>query len=382
MLSSPFPGSVRSRFGRHAVTPLIVATLVGWFGVVAQPLAGSGKKIKLESKLDRELQRTVRDGGSARVIVRPRPGKLAEVKDRLGNRGRGAKTDLLSVGAFTAELSAGDLAALASDPDVEGVSSDAPVRSFGELTDGAGASDTLLEILGTDDMPSAGDHVGIAVIDSGLDNDEDFEHSRTDKFWDFIQDTDDHPFDDYGHGTHVSGVLTGTGKRSPVKLRGNSKKERKLSYYRGIAPRARLYSFKVLDASGAGYTSAVIEALEFITANKDRLKIQIVNLSLGHPVLEPAETDPLVMAVEAASREGLIVVAAAGNYGRNPETGVLGYAGIVSPGNAPSAITVGAYDTHNTISREDDSIPGYSSRGPTWYDGLAKIGRASCRERV
>ena len=166
--------------------------------------------------------------------------------------------------------------------------------------------------------------------------------------------------------------MTGTGKRSPVKLRGNSKKERQLSYYRGIAPKARIYSFKVLDASGAGYTSAVIKALEFITANKDRLKIHIVNLSLGHPVLEPAETDPLVMAVEAASREGLIVVASAGNYGRNPETGEIGYAGITSPGNAPSAITVGAYDTHNTISREDDSIPGYSSRGPTWYDGLAK----------
>ena len=195
MLSSPFFGSPRSRFGRHAVTSLIVATLVGWFGVVAQPLAGKGpgKKVKLESKLDRELQRTVREGGSARVIVRPRHGKLAEVKERLGNKGRGTTTDLPSVGAFTAELSAGDLAALASDPDVEGVSSDAPVRSFGEITDGADASDTLLEILGTADMPATGDHVGIAVIDSGLDNDEDFEHSRTDKFWDFIEDAERSP---------------------------------------------------------------------------------------------------------------------------------------------------------------------------------------------
>ena len=221
-------------------------------------------------------------------------------------------------------------------------------------------------------MPATGDHVGIAVIDSGLDNDEDFEHSRTDKFWDFIQDTDDHPFDDYGHGTHVSGVLTGTGKRSPVKLRGNSKKERKLSYYRGIAPKARIYSLKVLDASGAGYTSAVIKALEFITANKDRLKIQIVNLSLGHPDSGARRDRPAGHGGRGGQPGGVIVVASAGNYGRNPETGVIGYAGIASPGNAPSAITVGAYDTHNTISREDDSIPGYSSRGPTWYDGLAK----------
>ena len=64
-----------------------------------------------------------------------------------------------------------------------------------------------------------------------------------------------------------------------------------------------------------------------------------------------------MLAVERAVRSGLIVVAAAGNYGRNPDTGSVGYAGITSPGNAPSAITVGAYDSHGTVSRFDDTIP-------------------------
>jgi serine protease AprX len=67
-----------------------------------------------------------------------------------------------------------------------------------------------------------------------------------------------------------------------------------------------------------------------------------------------------------------VVVVAAGNYGSNPVTGQTGYAGIASPGNAPSAITVGAASTHNTVTRTDDRLASYSSRGPSWYDGIAK----------
>ena len=63
---------------------------------------------------------------------------------------------------------------------------------------------------------------------------------------------------------------------------------------------------------------------------------------------------------------------AAGNYGTNPQTGLVGYAGIASPGNAPSAITVGASNTAGTVGRGDDRVAPYSSRGPSWYDGIAK----------
>jgi serine protease AprX len=116
----------------------------------------------------------------------------------------------------------------------------------------------------------------------------------------------------------------------------------------------------------------VIDALEFAVANKKRFGIRIVNLSLGHPIYESAATDPLVQAVEAAVRAGLVVVTAGGNYGTNPTTRAIGYAGIVSPGNAPSAITVGASNTFGTDLRSDDRIASFSSRGPSWYDGIAK----------
>ena len=134
---------------------------------------------------------------------------------------------------------------------------------------------------------------------------------------------------------------------------------------------------KVLDKNGAGYTSDVIRAIDFAVANRVSLGIHIINLSLGHPIYEPAATDPLVQAVERASRAGVIVVAAAGNYGKNPATGLPGYAGITSPGNAPSAITVGAAETQDTVARGDDRIPDYSSAGPTWYDAFVKPDVAS-----
>jgi serine protease AprX len=116
----------------------------------------------------------------------------------------------------------------------------------------------------------------------------------------------------------------------------------------------------------------VIQAIEFAIAQRETLGIDVINLSLGHPIYEPAASDPLVRAVERAVHAGLIVVASAGNFGYNAELGRSGYAGITSPGNAPSAITVGAMRGADTITRGDDDVAPYSSRGPSWYDGFAK----------
>ena len=120
--------------------------------------------------------------------------------------------------------------------------------------------------------------------------------------------------------------------------------------YPGVATNVNLIGLKVLDANGQGYTSSVISAIEFAVANRTQLGIDVINLSLGHPILEPSATDPLVQAVEAASRAGIVVVASAGNFGVDPATGQVGYAGITSPGDAPSAITVGAVDINGTAS--------------------------------
>jgi len=282
------------------------------------------------------------------------------VADRIRGRSHPVFTEYGLIDALAASADSGELAQLEADDDVESVSVDAVVISSTTKTTGSAPDGALLSTLGLPASGMSGRGVGVAVIDSGIDvTGGSFTGAR---FFDFTS-ASSNPHDDYGHGTHVSGLIAGKGA-APAKADGN--------LYQGIAPEARIVSLKVLDAQGSGMTSTVIAALDFAVANREALRIDIINLSLGHPIYESAATDPLVQAVEAAVRAGLVVVAAAGNMGRDAETGLVGYAGILSPGNAPSAITVGAVDTSNTTTRLDDSVTSYSSRGPTWYDGLAK----------
>jgi serine protease AprX len=79
-----------------------------------------------------------------------------------------------------------------------------------------------------------------------------------------------------------------------------------------------------------------------------------------------------VWAVERASAAGIVVVVSAGNHGEDAVTGKIGYAGITSPGNAPSALTAGSMNMQGTLDRSDDTVSDFSSRGPTWFDGRVK----------
>ena len=87
---------------------------------------------------------------------------------------------------------------------------------------------------------------------------------------------------------------------------------------------------------------AVISALETAVQLKTIYNVRVINLSLGRPFYESCTLDPLCQAVEAVWNDGIVVVAAAGNLGRN------GYATVLCPGNSPHAITVGAMKTLET----------------------------------
>jgi len=314
---------------------------------------------RAHDKLDRRLHDVLERGGSdtEQVIIRARRGRRSHLESALRSQGAELNARFSSSESFAAEIDASDLAWLTTQDGVERISADARVHSA--HASAAGGLTGLRETLGLSSSWT-GDGVGIAVLDSGIDASEDF-GARLAASYDFTAAPGAAAAnDDYGHGTHVSGLAVGEGKLS------NS------GEFMGVASKARLISLKVLDANGAGRTSDVIRAIEFAIQNRAALKIDILNLSLGHPIYEPAAEDPLVQAVEKAVRSGLIVVVAAGNYGRSLTTNEPGYAGITSPGNAPSAITVGAVDTRGTVSRLDDRVASYSSRGPTWYDGLAK----------
>jgi len=336
-----------------------------------------------DQKIDRRVRETLSAGAATQsVIITVESGYRPALRDALQRHGDRIRTEHPVLDAVAVEIHSDDIAELSRQPWIKTIASDAPVRSttigvdpsktFQQInqvdvqtsrllqTSASTLRDTLgLPHVATSGTPTGASGITVAIVDSGIAPSDDFAE-RIISFYDFTQGgVATAPYDDYGHGTHIAGLIASSGKLSNYA-------------YQGIAPDVRLVGLKVLDGVGQGRTSDVIRAIEFIIANKDTLNVQIVNLSLGHPIYAPAQQDPLVQAVERATAAGLIVVASAGNFGQNPKTGQPGYTGITSPGNAPSAITVGAAMTRNTTMRDDDVIAPYSSRGPSWFDAFAK----------
>jgi subtilisin family serine protease len=205
-----------------------------------------------------------------------------------------------------------------------------------------------------------GQGVTIAVIDSGLTNDvlDDLTDDRVRRFVDFVNPRNVLRTDPSGHGTHVTGIVGGTGARS-------------LGKYAGIAPGASIVSLRVLDEHGQGSISAVLKALNWVYKNARRENIRVVNLSVGAAPTESYFTDPLTLAAKALVDQGITVVAAAGNFGQDAE-GRLQWGGITAPGNAPWVLTVCAFSTQGTYGQADDSVAAFSSAGPTAFDFAAK----------
>src|SRR6185503_8567653 len=321
----------------------------------------SAAKRPFSRKFDSALAALAGKGGHrTRVSVRLREGSGASVRELLRRTKSKLRYDHDSISALTTELRLEDLDAIADLDEVESVSIDAPVAATATVipsTTGTGLRSTLGVSSNT---TLTGRGIGVAVIDSGISPLPEFS-TRIRAFYDFTRGgIATRAYDDYGHGTHVAGLIAGgvAGSTDPSNV--------------GIAPKVSLIGLKVLDAKGAGYTSDVIRAIEFAIANRYMLGIDIINLSLGHVPYESAKTDPLVRAVDKATAAGIVVVVAAGNVGINPTTGLPAYGGILSPANSRSAITVGAEHTMGTRTRSDDAIGPYSPRGPTWFDGYAK----------
>jgi serine protease AprX len=257
------------------------------------------------------------------------------------------------INAVAGTVAAGNVVPLSNQPNVSYISLD---RSLGAALDysAEGVNAPAAWNSGWD-----GTGVGVAVIDSGIYSHPDLlsasRQSRVVYRQSFVAAVQN---DDYGHGTHVAGIVAGTGATSNVPGSAH--------VLRGMAPNANLLDLRVLDQNGAGNDSAVIAAIQTAVNLKSEYNVRVINLSLGRPFYEGCALDPLCEAVEAAWQSGIVVVTAAGNLGRN------GYSTILSPGNSPHAITVGAMKTEETYTRSDDRIASYSSKGPTYIDLTVK----------
>jgi subtilisin family serine protease len=220
-----------------------------------------------------------------------------------------------------------------------------------------------------------------AVIDSGID--QSHEHfSRYSniilpaplRHRDFTGSSHSPLSDEFGHGTHVAGIIAGKGEG-----------------IRGIAPQCRLLSLKVLNTEGRGRTSAVIQAIAAVQKFNDfgrKIAVHGVNLSLGYPFLAEwfaCGQSPLCAEVNRLVKSGVVVVVAAGNSGYGSigaVSGALSDAGLAltinDPGNAENAITVGS--THRDMPHTY-GVSYFSSKGPTG-DGRMKPDLVAPGERI
>ncbi|HET7698099.1 MAG TPA: S8 family peptidase, partial [Vicinamibacterales bacterium] len=250
------------------------------------------------------------------------------------------------------EATGGQIDALSQDADVPHISGNVRVSRMMAVTAAATGADQTWGGLGyLRGLSGAG--IGIAVIDSGIGNHPAL-RGRVVASVDFTADRGP-AADAYGHGTHVAGIIA-QGNRDGAS---------------GMAPGVRLVNLKVLGADGSGTTDDVIEAIDWAVANRAAYNIRVINLSLGHPVFESYLDDPLSRAAQRAIDAGILVVAAAGNFGKT-EDGRPVVGGIISPAHTPAVLTVGAVNTRATAQRSDDVMATYSSRGPTAFDGVLK----------
>ena len=250
------------------------------------------------------------------VIVHGTPDEVRALAARHGLRIK--KT--LSEGAVLVVNGAG-VEALSAD--VDHLSRDVEVTPFMATTNAAiGADQVHAGLEGVSSFTGAG--VGVAIIDSGVWAGHRSLAGRVVFAKDFVSDdtartdrgvkgsgTPGSYDDPYGHGTHIGATIAGS---SPYPADSTSQ-----TPFRGVAPGANLISLRVIGADGTGKASDVIAAVQWVIQNRKRFNIRVINLSLGGPAEQSYRDDPMCEAVERAIHAGIVVVAAAGNRGKDAE---------------------------------------------------------------
>ena len=294
-----------------------------------------------------------------RVIIQADAG-LASA-DKAGQKLGKLTNKLGLIDAVAMELSAKKIENLAKIPGLT-VTVDEPTRPFDAADDGPSPYTSkqlwpheagLNKLWGGPQAPT------IAIVDSGIDAGRADFAGRVLEQVDFVSTGNPNAAGDgRGHGTFVAGIAAGSAPG-----------------YAGAAPNAKLVSLDVMDDSGSGYTSDVIKAAEWILANKAKYGIRVANFSLHSGNVSRFYEDPLNIAINKLWFNGIVVVAAAGNYGRAD-----GPSGVPhSPGNNPFVITVGAVDIGGSHKLKDDSNAPWSAYGRTpdgfWKPEICAAGR-------
>ncbi len=344
--------------GRPSRRPLVILALMGIFGALLPTSAFAASP-------DPKAGTTWAETPDTYIVTYDgQPGRRAErAVERLGGK---VRHDLELIDGLAIELPRGQLKKLREDPAIEAIEPDGTLALF-DHTPNTGEIEYEnawgVEHIGSRRVHQAGNTgqgIKVAVIDTGID----YIHDDPDNSpvvidpefngiyaggYDFFNNDAD-PYDDNGHGTHVSGILAAA-KNGYLVV--------------GVAPRVELYALKVLSAAGEGEYSGLIAALGWAVDHD----MDVVNMSLGGHEASAA----LQTAIAAASDAGITLVAASGNVNPANIQELLNGCPVAYPAAYDQVIAVSFTNTSNKLT-------GFSCTG-TQVDMAAPATRSSRRSR-
>jgi serine protease AprX len=295
-----------------------------------------------------------------RVIVQAKPGKSSRYVASLvqgvvathPGKAKGLQRKFSVLNGVSAALTGTQIVELAKQKGILAITRDRKLVASGQFSSDQGWAQTAhLDDFWSGMQLSGLSMPAIAIVDSGVQSGRLDLNGRVIKQVRLTSLLPNSLGDGRGHGTFVAGIAAGSATK-----------------YAGAAPTAPIVSLDVMDDNGMALTSDVIAAADWILQNKAAYNIRVANFSLQSSTPATFAYDPLDQAVEKLWFSGVVVVAAAGNYGDNGLSTTVAYA----PGNDPFVITVGASDLNNTAyTAADDFAAPWSAFGYT-LDGFAK----------
>jgi serine protease AprX len=299
-------------------------------------------------------------GGQVQLIVQTKAAP-APVERDVRAAGGTIASEFGAINGFTASVGWEEANRINHDPRVLRVNLNAAIRLLGGAVSSGNLANRYEQISA---IPAAWNHgydgseVQVAVIDSGVYPHDDLTQrsayvpanggNRLLGLYTNPNATD--AGDEYGHGTHVAGIIAGNGSDSQ-------------GQYIGVAPNSLIVSVKVTDNAGNASEGDVITGLDWVyQANQHGMHIRLINLSLSSTVAQSYQQSALDAMAEKLWNSGVTVVASAG-----AGSGSVLYA----PGNDPYVITVGSVEDNYQASVSGLSMASWSPYGNT-QDGYAK----------
>jgi serine protease AprX len=347
----PAKGETRSsalwgKGGRGFVATLVL--VIGLAAPIASADTGSSFKAYTTPGLLAEAQASPKATFDVVLVGEDRPsGWLAKQIAGFDSTKSKVRRQFTSINGVAARLTGSQILTLARNGHIDSITYDAPVT----LAGGVSNKQRWPFVSGVQKFWSSGAATPtIAVVDSGVEAGRSDFGGRVVAQVNMTSLPNNSAGDGRGHGTFVAGIAAGSGDG-----------------YAGAAPGSKIVSLDVMDDTGMAMTRDVIGAADWILANKDKYGIKVANFSLHSSQPNSIAYDPLDKAVERLWFSGVVVVAAAGNYGINGQPSGVPFA----PGNDPFVITVGADDVDGSTSTMDDTAAPWSAYGYT-LDGFAK----------